>query len=313
MGVATIDRKKIALASFHGKAQGLEVFELKAKPGFAPIDLNLFALTETMDWSLSDRMRFWYVQADDEKLPETVGIFNVSPHLLLRRLDKEEDTFCHCRVNMDGEVVIWSNDSDYAEHFFGKVFVNVPPSFHEIQDWGISRQWLDAPSIVAMFTGSLAGAIGWGDRVPPGIDRSIEEAKANYDLEKWNPCVVMCRRALEELMQLAFRRFFERDPKGLDFNAIIRRFEKEKQDVIPKHWIGVLDSVRNIGNVPGAHPDGKAYKFTRIDADLALLQTVAFREAYFSKIDKDVGTVYTLHIDLKKQRTETESRSGRQH
>lgn len=152
-------------------------------------------------------MRFWYVQGDDEKLPETLDIFNVSPHLLLRRLDEEEDAFCHCRVDMDGEVVLWSNDSDYAEHFFGKVFVNVPPAFHEIQDWRISRQWLDAPSIVAMFTGSLAGAIGWGDRVPPGIDRSIEEAKANYDLKKWSPCVVMCRRALEELMELAFRRF----------------------------------------------------------------------------------------------------------
>ncbi len=45
-----------------------------------------------------------------------------------------------------------------------------------------------------------------------------------------------------------------------------------------------------------------------IDVDLVLLQTVAFREAYFSKIDKDIGTVYTLVIDLKKQKNEKESR-----
>jgi hypothetical protein len=91
-------------------------------------------------------------------------------------------------------------------------------------------------------------------------------------------------------MQFAFRRFFEKDPKGMDLNAIVRKFENEKRDVIPKHWIGVLDSVRNIGNVPGAHPEGKGYKFTRVDADLALLQTVAFREAYFSKIDRADGS-----------------------
>jgi HEPN domain-containing protein len=300
-GVSTIDSRKIPLASFKDDAQGLGVFELKAKPEFAPIDFNIFALTETIDWSTSDRMRFWYVQADNEKLPDPLGIFNVSPHFLLRRLDKEEDAFCHCRVNMDGEVVIWSNDSDYAEDFFGKVFVNVPPAFHEIRDWKISKEWLNAASAIAMFLGSLNGAMGWTDRIPPTIDRSIEEAKANYDLKKWNPCVVMCRRAVEELMQLAFRRFFEQDPKELDFNDIIRRFEKEKRDVIPKHWIGVLDSVRSIGNVPGAHPEVKGYKFTRVDADLALTQTVAFREAYFSKIDKEVGTVYTLEIDPKKQ------------
>lgn len=156
-----------------------------------------------------------------------------------------------------------------------------------------------------MFLGSLDGAIGWTDRIPPGIDRSIEEAKANYDLKKWNPCVVMCHRALEETMQFAYPRFFKQNVKGLDFNAIIRRFEKEKSDVIPKHWIGVLDSVRNIGNVPGAHPERKDYKFTRVDADLALLQTIAFRETYFSKIDEDVDSVYTLKIDFDKQKDES--------
>jgi HEPN domain-containing protein len=128
--------------------------------------------------------------------------------------------------------------------------------------------------------------MGWTERVPAGIDRSIEEAKMNFHLKKWNPCVVMCRRALEEILQFAFRKFFNQEPKGLDFNAIVRKFEKEKPDVIPKHWIGVLDSVRSLGNVPGAHPSIKRYKFTRVDAEVALLQTNAFREAYFAKIDR---------------------------
>jgi HEPN domain-containing protein len=282
--------KRIPLASFHERTQGLEVFELKAKPCFAPIDFNIFALTETMDWSPSDRMRFWYVQAEDQKLPESLQVFDVAPHLLLHRLDREEDAFCHCHVGFDGEVVIWSNDSDYAEDFFARVFVNVPPSFREAKDWETSREWSDSLSIVEMFRGSLDGARSWTSRVPPAIDRSIEEAKANYDLRNWNSCVVMCRRALEAIMQLAFRRFFDKDPKGMDLNAIVRKFENEKREVIPKHWIGVLDSVRNIGNVPGAHPEGKGYKFTRVDADLALLQTVAFREAYFSKIDRADGS-----------------------
>jgi hypothetical protein len=294
--------KKIPLLSFNEKTENLEVFQLKAKASFTPIDFNIFALTETMNWSPSDRMRFWYTQTNNQALHGPLGIFNVAPHLLLRKLDKEEDSFCHCQVSMDGEVLIQSNDSSYAEDFFVKVFVNVPPSFHELKEWEISKQWTQTPEIIAMFCGSLAGAIGWTDRIPSGIDRSIEEAKANYDLKKWNPCVVMCRRALEETMQFAYKRFFKQNSKGLDFNAIVRKFEKEKSDIIPKHWISALDSVRNIGNIPGAHPEKKKYKFTRVDADLALLQTIAFREAYFSKIDKEVGVVYTLEIDTKKQK-----------
>jgi HEPN domain-containing protein len=283
-------RKRIPLVSFHEWARRQEVFELKAKPSFTPIDFNIFALTENLDWSLSDRLRFWHVLAEDERPSDLHGVSNIPPHLTVHRLDKEEDVFCRCIVNIDGEVVIWSNDSDYAEDFFGKLFVNVPPSFHEIRDWEITRGWLDAPHVTEMFRGALDGAIGWANRIPPAINRSVEEAKASYDLKNWNSCVVMCRRALEAIMQFAFQRFFKQDPRGMDFNGIVRRFEKEKPNVIPKHWIGVLDCVRSIGNVPGAHPqEVKGYKFTRLDAELALFNTVRFREAYFSKIDKDTA------------------------
>ena len=291
---------KIPLASFLKQAGNLQVFELKAQASFRPIDLNVFALTETMNWSASDRMRFWYVASENEQLPQQLAKLNVAPNLFLRKLDREEDSLCQCQVNLHGELTIWSNDSNYAEEFFAKVFVNVPPSFHELEEWTISRQWIQTPETIAMFQGSLAGAMGWTDRIPPGIDRSIEEARTNYNLKKWNPCVVMCRRALEESMQFAYRRFFKQNPKGLDFNAILRKFEKEKPDAIPKHWIGVLGSVRTLGNVPGAHPAVKGYNFSRVDAELALLQTAAFREAYFSKIDKDIDSVYTVTIDIDK-------------
>jgi len=296
--------KKIPLLSYYDKTEDLEVFQLTAKATFRPIDLNIFALTETMNWSLSDRMRFWYAGGEGESLPQPKEIFDVKPQLFLRKLDTEEDAFCQCQIDMHGEVLMLSNDSKYAEGFFVRVFVNVPPSFHGLDDWEISKEWIRAPLIVAGFCGSLSGARGWTDRIPPGIERSIEEAKTNYDSGKWNPCVVMCRRALEEIMQFAYRRFFEQEPKGLDLNDIIRKFEKEKPHVIPKHWIGALDSVRNIGNVPGAHPAGSDYVFTRVDADLALLQTVAFREAYFSKIDRDVDSYYVLEIEPNKEAEE---------
>ena len=303
----TLDRssptgKKVPLKSFNDSSVKLELFELKAMPSFSPIDFNIFAMTEILDWSLSDRLRFWHGSKDLRQLGPT-SIFDVKPHILVRRLDKEEDAFCHCTISMDGEVTIWSNDSDYAQDFFSRLFVNVPPSFHGIEDWKITRRWLDAPQEIASFTGSLNGAISWVDRIPQAIDRSIVEAKASYDQKNWNACVVMCRRALEAVMKFAFRRFFDQEPKGLSFNDIVRKFEKEKPTVIPKHLISILDSVRDIGNVPGAHPEQvKGYKVTRLDADLALLNTVAFREAYFSKIDKDVDTVYTVTFDPVKQR-----------
>lgn len=294
--------KKVPLKSYDNGSAKLELFELKAAPNFSPIDFNIFAMTEILDWSLSDRLRFWHAAEDLIQLGPT-SIFDVKPHILVRRLDKEEDALCHCTISMDGEVTIWSNDSDYAEDFFGRLFVNVPPSFHGIEDWKVTRRWFDAPQEMATFTGSLNGAIGWADRVPQAIDRSIEEAKASYGQKNWDACVVMCRRALEAIMKLALRRFFQQEPKGLRFNDIVRKFETEKPNVIPKHLIGILDSVRDIGNVPGAHPQQvKGYKVTRLDADLALLNTVAFREAYFSKIDKDVGRVYTVTFDPVKQK-----------
>ncbi len=127
--------KKVPLVSFRQRVPHLEVFELRARPNFTPLDFNIFAFTQNLDWSLSDRFRFWHVLAEDKSLSGSLSVSSFPLHLTLHRLDKEADAFCRCIVNIDGEVVVWSNDGDYAENFFDELFVNVPPSFHGITDW----------------------------------------------------------------------------------------------------------------------------------------------------------------------------------
>jgi hypothetical protein len=54
---------------------------------------------------------------------------------------------------------------------------------------------------------------------------------------------------------------------------------------IPRHWLNIADSVRNIGNVPGAHPRAiPGYRFSKQDAELAYTNTSGFVAAYFEKI-----------------------------
>jgi hypothetical protein len=118
---------KYPLKAYRDQAPNLEVFQFEAKPRFTPIDFNIFALTETAEWSQSDRMRFWYVNEQQEKKPHSASIFDVPPHFVIHKLDREEDAFCHCQITLDGELIIWSNSSSYAQDFFAKVFVNVPP------------------------------------------------------------------------------------------------------------------------------------------------------------------------------------------
>ena len=61
--------------------------------------------------------------------------------------------------------------------------------------------------------------------------------------------------------------------------------EFEKTSFIPKHWLKILDSIRLIGNVPGAHLVAiPKYKFVKEDALLSLQNTDAFLKAYFSQI-----------------------------
>ncbi len=179
------------------------------------------------------------------------------------------------------------NDQSFIEDFFQQLLVNVSPSFHQIRDWRVKRRWVKDKSSVATLAGSLAGAmVSESDRIPSEIDESLQEAIKSYQGGNWKSCVVMSRRAMEAVIEFAYHRFFKKSPKGMDFNGLIRAFEKSKPPIIPVHWINILDSIRNIGNVPGAHAKQiKRYKFSRSDAQLSLENATAFREAYFSKID----------------------------
>jgi hypothetical protein len=42
------------------EVKNLSVFKLEAIPKSSPIDLDVSALSEESDWSLSDRLRFWH-------------------------------------------------------------------------------------------------------------------------------------------------------------------------------------------------------------------------------------------------------------
>ena len=76
---------------------------------------------------------------------------------------------------------------------------------------------------------------------------------------------------------------------------------------MPDHLLHVADSIRVIGNVPGAHAaDIADYHFSRSDAELALYATTHFLDQYFSKIDKEVTQYYTLTIDLTEKSQEPE-------
>jgi hypothetical protein len=80
---------------------------------------------------------------------------------------------------------------------------------------------------------------------------------------------------------------------------MIQVFRRQKPQPIPEHLLHVADSIRLIGNVPGAHAaDIAGYHFSRSDAEFALYAASHFLDQYFSKIDTEVSQYYTLTIDL---------------
>jgi hypothetical protein len=86
-------------------------------------------------------------------------------------------------------------------------------------------------------------------------------------------------------MELAYEKQFGVKPGKLDLNGITRRFEALIPGPIPRHWLNIADSIRNIGNVPGAHPRSiPGYRFSKRDAELAYTNTSSFVAAYFEKM-----------------------------
>jgi hypothetical protein len=267
------------ISDYTSKSLGkLSVFRLEAAARSSPVDLNLPALSDESGSNLSDRLRFWHTLGGRSPIPIV--------RLTIRKLDLDEQALVHCHLEADGTLTILSNSKEYALRFFRCVFVNSPPAFGSSRDWKVKSGWIKNKRAVAFFGGSAAGALGWGPRVPREVEDSMKEAFRSIEKRNWKSCVVMCRRGLQALMDVAYHRFFGAKPaKSLDLNAIVRKFEALNPLPIPKHWLNIADAVRNIGNVPGAHPRAIAgYKFSKSDAVLAYSNMSSFISAYFEKI-----------------------------
>jgi HEPN domain-containing protein len=311
------EAKHIELTKYSEDPAGLSVYCLTAKPSFAPIDINLTFLSAD-GWSPSgDRLRFHF-QRDSEALPkhplaELIG--SIPPHLILRRYDREEDCFAAIRVFLDGSIQILSNDTEFAKKYLRGVFLEAPPSFHDENELEITEDWLEDSSSVAMFTGMLMGALGWDSahNVPPALEASLEEARKALSIANYRSCVVMCRRSLEALLKFAFPSLLGRQPvdhrgRDLMLNSLIQEFRNADPPKIPAHLLHIADSLRVLGNVPGAHAaEIQNYRFSRYDAEFAIGAVGYFVDQYFSKIDAEVSRYYTLTIDLSEHESESKN------
>lgn len=237
----------------------------------------------------------------------------MQPHLLIRRYDREEDCLAVLRIFLDGTIEILSNDSEFATRYLRGVFLECPPSFHDKGELETITEWITDPTVVAMFSGIVAGALGWESHhsIPPALEHSLEEARRALEIANYRSCVVMCRRSLEALLKFAFPRLLGHDPLDhrshtLSLNSMIQEFRNAAK--IPVHLLHIADSLRVLGNVPGAHAaEIEGYRFSRYDAEFAIGAIGYFVDQYFSKIDTEVGQYYTLTIDLGQDASSTEN------
>ena len=307
------------LSSYADPASGAPVFCLRAMPQFSPLDVNVAFLARS-GWNQSvDRLRF-HIQNESEIAP-THPIAQVmrrlDPHLLIRRFDRDEDRFISVRAYVQGEIVILSNDVDFAHGYFQGIFLECPPSFHTSEEFHINEEWKADVETKGLFAGMLAGAQGWdpSHNIPDNIQQSLDEAKRSLEIANYRSCVAMSRRTLEAVLKFGFQCLLKKQPldkkgHGLMLNDMIQEFRKQKPSPIPDHLLHVADSIRVIGNVPGAHAaDIADYHLSRSDAEFALYATTHFLEQYFSKIDKEVTQYYTLTIDLTEKTQEPEKPS----
>lgn len=307
------------LRSYADPAVSAPVFCLHAKPQFSPLDVNVAFLAHS-GWNQAvDRLRFHVEQ--DFKIPPAHPMAQVmsqiDPHLLIRRLDRDEDRFISVHVSVNGEIVVLSNDADYARAGFQGIFLECPPSFHQSEEFEITEEWKADNWTKGLFAGMLAGAQGWDPthNIPDNIQQSLEEARVSLEIANYRSCVAMSRRTLEAVLKFGYQRLLKKEPvdkkgHGLMLNEMIQEFRKQKPALVPDHLLHVADSIRVIGNVPGAHAaDIANYHFSRSDAEFALYATIHFLDQYFSKLDKEVTQYYTLTIDLNDQPPEPEKPS----
>ena len=229
------------------------------------------------------------------------------PHILVRKLDNEEDYFVAISIFMDRRIRVVSNDEDRAYEFLEGLMLGFPPSFKERSDLTLEATWETASEQFALFCGMLAGAMGWDlmHDIPRSLEESILEARKSLDIGNYKSSIAMSRRAVEGLLRFAHKRLLGIDPvkkggKSMMLNDLINAFKGTGK--IPEHLLQVADSLRLLGNVPGAHPaEITGYQFTRYDAEFGLSSVLYFNEQYFTKIDKDVSSYYSLEIDLSEE------------
>lgn len=293
------------------------IFQLTAIAQFTPIDINITYLTQA-GWNQTvDRLRL-HVQNQSpppSNHPLAGIIASIPPHLTVRRLDEEEDRFISVQISIDGTVIVMSNDHEFALDTFNRLLLDCPPSFHTIDEFEITEDWLSEPNVVAFFTGMLSGARGWdpSHNIPANIRQSLEEAHRSLESANYRSTVVMARRTMEAVLKFGFQRLLRREPvnqrgRSLMLNDMITQFRNEATKPIPDHLLHIIDSVRLVGNVPGAHAaEIPNYQFTRSDAEYALYAVSHFLHEYFNKIDTEITRYYTLTVDFGEQDSSREN------
>jgi hypothetical protein len=227
------DQTHYTLEQYTNPQDAPPVFLLRVRPSFSPLDINVAFLARTGWLQSSDRLRFHHESAaqppSDHPLGEVVRA--MQPHLLIRRLDRAEDSFASVHITINGEVTVFSNSSNFARSFFAGVFLDCPPSFHTWDDVEVVEEWVDEAQGKAMFAGLLAGALGWdpSHNIPENIQESLDEAHKSLEIANYRSCVVMSRRTLEGVLKFGFRRLLGREPTdrrghSLMLNAMIQEF-----------------------------------------------------------------------------------------
>lgn len=305
----TGNTSKIPISGYLVEGENAPVCVLKVRPKFSPIDVNLqFILRE--GWSHADRLRFHTKMETSIPVntdhPIAAVLENLEPHLLIRRYDKEGDSLLVVTISLDGEIQMLSNDRDFARRYLRGLFLECPPSFHSAEEIDVTEEWVNDIQTQAFFMGLLHGALGWDPSrlIPPNIQISLEEAEKAISIANYRSCVIMCRRTIEALLKFAFPRLLgiqavDGQGRVLSLDGMIKCFREQKQHPIPVYLLHVLDSIRVIGNVPGAHAaEIEGYRFSADDAEFILASLHYFIQQYFSKIDTQVNQYYTLTIDL---------------
>jgi len=258
----------------------LPIYRVLFHSEVTPVDLNLQFIIEE-GWNQTDRLRFH----SDIEIPvdEEQPLFEIlkarEPHILLRRFNIEEDSFIAVSIFMNGDITILSNNKEYTQKYVSGLFLNFPPRFYTSDQFEIIEEgWIEDEMVCAMFCGMLMGALGWAPllQIPPAIRQSLDEARKSISIANCRSCVVMCRRTIEALLKFAFPRLLGEEAtnnrgRSLSLYAMIDKFKQRQPLVIPIHLLHLLDSIRLIGNVPGAHAvEIEGYRFTKSDAEYAL-------------------------------------------